>query len=221
MREERLFAALLHLCPKSFRQEYGDAMLTTFRDLRAAPGEPPRGLRRFIVADMVQAAATLWWDECQHSFAVRWLTTCAVGLLSVTVVANLVARVFSYLYHPYLEGFTLSASAFGAFLGVVLGGTIAMSQWRLLPRQNTRSWALASGLALPIAALLCGTVVNRAVIGMNPIADQSMHDALTVWIGAFDQPDSLKVAIEFGAMALSAAVFAVTTRRRMERRHAA
>jgi hypothetical protein len=220
MRGERLFAALLRVYPKSFRQEYGDAMLATFRELRAAPGERPRGSWRFIIDDTVRAAARLWWDECRQSFAVRWLTTAAVGLLSTAFVADLVAAVVSYLYHPYLEGFTFSASAYGGFLGVVLGGTIAMSQWWLLPRQNTRSWALASGLALPIAALLCGTVVNRTIIGMNPMAAESLRDALRVWIGALDQQDSLELAIEFAAMALSAAAFAVATRRQMERRHA-
>jgi len=220
MKAERLFAVLLWVYPKSFRREYGDAMLATFRELRAAPCERQRRSWRFIVADTFSAAATLWWEECRQSVAVLWLTTCAVGLLSTTLVANLVAWVFSYLYHPYLEGFTLSASAYGAFLGVVLGGTIAMSQWWLLPRQDTRAWALASAVGLLVAALVCGTVVNRTVMGMNPIAEQATHDALTVWIGPLDQPDSLELSIEFAAMALSAAVFGVATRRRMERRHA-
>ena len=217
---ERLFGVLLWLYPKSFRQEYGDAMLATFRELRVAPGEHRRRSWRFIGLDTLRAATILWWDECRRSFALRWLMTCAIGLLSTALVANLVACVFSYLYHPYFEGFTISASTYGALLGLVLGGTIAISQWFLLPRQDTRSWALASAVGLPIAVLLCGTVVNRTVMGMNPIADAPMHDALRGWIGALERPDSLEVAIEFAAMAFSAAVFSVATRRQMERRHA-
>jgi hypothetical protein len=217
---ERLFAVLLWLYPKSFRHEYGEPMLATFRELRAAPGEHRRGSWRFVVFDTVRAATLLWWDECRRSFALRWLTTCALGLLSTALVANLIASVFSYMYHPYFEGFTISASAYGALLGLVLGGTIVISQWFLLPRQGTRAWALASAVGLPIAVLLCGTVVNRTVMGMNPIADAPMHDALMGWIGGLERHDSLEVAIEFAAMALSAAVFSVATRRQMERRDA-
>jgi hypothetical protein len=220
MNAERIFAALLRLYPKSFQEEYGDAMLAGFRELRAARCESRARFWRFIVDDTIRAAATLWWDECRQSFALRWLMTCVVGLSSTAFVANVVVWVLSYLYHPYLEGLSVSASAYGAFFGVVLGGTIAMSQSFLLPRQDPRSWALASAVALPISALLCGTAIDRAVMGMNPVAERALHDALSGWIGLLEQRDPTEVLIEFAAMALSAAVFAAATRRQMERRHA-
>jgi len=37
MNAERLFGLLLCAYPKSFRQEYADDLLATFRELRAAP----------------------------------------------------------------------------------------------------------------------------------------------------------------------------------------
>jgi hypothetical protein len=220
MNAERLFALLLWAYPRSFRQEYGDAMLATFRELRTAPGHPKRGRWPFIVGDVFRAAATLWWDECRRSFVLRWLTTCAIGLLSTALVANLMASFVSYLYHPYLEGFRLSALAYGALLGLILGGTTAISQWWLLPRHDARTWALASAVGLLVAVLLCGTVINRTVMGMNPIAEEPMHEALRIWLSALDQPDAFEVALEFGMMTVSAAVFGSATRWQMERRHA-
>jgi len=220
MNAERLYAVLLRLYPKSFRQEYAGDLLAAFRELRAANDRRRRSWR-FILADTFHAAALLWWDECRWSLSVRWLMTCVVGLVSTAVVANLVAWVFSYLYHPYLEGFTVSAPAYGALLGVVLGGTTAASQWWLLPRQDGRTWALASAVGLLIALLVCGTVVDRTVMGMNPLAEQAMRDVLGVWIGPANQLDSIELSIALGAMALSAGVFGAATERRMQRPHAA
>jgi hypothetical protein len=220
MKAERLFAVLLWVYPRSFRQEYGDAMLATFRELRAAPGDPKHGRWQFIVADVFRAAAMLWWDECRQSWALRWLATCEIGLLSTALVANLMASFVSYLYHPYLEGFRLSAPAYGALLGLVLGGATAISQWWLLPRHDARTWALASAVGLLVAVLLCGTVVNRTVMGMNPIAEQPMYAVLRSWTGALDQPDAFRLTVEFAAMAISAVMCGSVTRRGIERRHA-
>ena len=226
MTPERLYAALLRLYSKPFRDEYGAAMLDAFRDLRAASRRSPLALWRFVVADLVSSAAREQLDECRtgsRRFALRWLATCALGLIVTVLVANAVAWTFSYFYHPYFEGLTVPAWGYGACLGLVLGGTIAIGQWLLLPAQvrRARAWALASGIALPIAALLCGAVVERTLTGLKPVAANPYVDALSVLMRGLPQPKNwTELAVQFIAMAVSGLAIGEITARHAEKRHA-
>jgi hypothetical protein len=227
MTPERLYAALLTLYPKPFRDEYSAAMLDTFRDLRASGRRSPLALWRFVLADVVRSAARAQLDEYHtgaRCFALRWLATCALGLIVTVLVANTVAWTFSYFYHPYFEGLTVPPWSYGACLGLVLGGTIGIGQWILLPTRlcRARAWALASAIALPIAALWCGAVVERTLTGMNPVATNPSADALRVLISGLHQPKNWsELAAQCAAMAVSGlAIGAITAGPHAEKRHA-
>jgi FtsH-binding integral membrane protein len=227
MTPERLYAGLLRLYPKPFRDEYGASMSEAFRDLRASNRRSPLALWRFVVSDIVRSAVHEQLDACctgSRRFALRWLATCAIGLIVTVFVANTVAWILSYFYHPYFEGLTIPPWGYGTCLGLVLGGTIGLSQWMLLPTHlaRARAWALASGIALPIATLLCAAVVERTLVGVNPVAANPTSDALGVLIPGLQQAkDWTAFAIQFVAMGLSGLVVgSIAMRSHAERRHA-
>jgi hypothetical protein len=227
MTPERLYATLLMLYPKPFRDEYGAAMLDAFRDLRASSRRSPLALWRFVVVDVVRSAVRQQLDECRtgtRRFVLRWLASCAFGLVVTLLVANAVAWTFSYFYHPYFEGLTVPPWGYGACLGLVLGGTIAISQWILLPTgiRGAGAWAMASAIALPIAALLGGAVIERTLAGMNPVAANPYAEALSVVMRGLHQPQNwTELAVQFAAMAASAlAIGAITARTHAEKHHA-
>jgi hypothetical protein len=227
MTPERVYAALLTLYPKPFRNEYGPAMIDAFRDLRQSSRRSPFGFWRFVVADIVRSAAREQFDECRtgsRRFAFRWLATCALGLTVTVLVTNTVAWTFSYFYHPYFEGLTVPPWGYGACLALILGGTILIGQRLLLPRQphRARAWVLASAVALPIAALLCGSVVERTLTGMNPVAADPSADALQVLLRGLHQPKNwTELAVQLAVMAASGlAVGIITARPSAEKRHA-
>ena len=57
MTTDRVYAALLRLYPKPFRDEYGPEMLAAFREMRRAGRSTPLLFWTFVVADTVNAAA--------------------------------------------------------------------------------------------------------------------------------------------------------------------
>ena len=227
MTPERLYVTLLTLYPKAFRDEYGAAMLDAFRDLRASSRRSPLALWRFVVVDIVRSAVRQQLDECRtgaRRHSLHWLASCVLGLIVTLLVAHAVAWTFSYFYHPYFEGVTVPPWGYGACLGLVLGGAIAISQWILLPTRvrGAGAWAMASAIALPIAALLGGAVIERTLAGMNPVAANPYADALSVVMRGLHQPKNwTELAVQFAAMAASAlAVGAITARTHAEKRHA-
>jgi hypothetical protein len=227
MTPERLYAALLRLYPKPFRDEYGASMLDAFLELRASHRRPPLVLWRFVVGDIARSAVHEQLVACgtgSRRFALRWLATCVIGLIVTIVVANAVAWTVSYFYHPYLEGLTIPPWGYGICLGLLLGGTIGFGQWMLLPTHvaRVRAWALASGIALPIATLTCAAVFERTLVGVNPVAANPSFDALGLLMPGLQQPkDWTAFASQFVAMALSGLlVAAITVRSHRERRDA-
>jgi hypothetical protein len=207
------------LYPKSFRDEYGALMLHAFLELRASSRRPSPAFWRFVVSDVVRSAMREQIEASRtgaRAFAMGWLASCAIGLIATIVVANTVAWTLSYFYHPYFEGLTIPAWTYGACLGLVLGGTIGISQSMWLPRQRARAqaWALASGIALPIATLLCAAVVERTLTGVNPIAATPSVDAIGVLVRGLDQPkDWMDVTVPFVAMAVTGLTLAAMTAR--------
>jgi hypothetical protein len=227
MTPERFYAALLMLYPKPFRDEYGASMQDAFRELRESNRLPPLALWRFVVSDSLRSAVHQQLDACRsgsRQFALRWLASCAIGLIVTVFVANTVAWTLSYFYHPYLEGLTIPPWGYGTCLGFVLGGTIGLGQWMLLPTHaaRVRAWALASGIALPIVMLTCAAVAERTLVGVNPVAADPSFDLLQVLMPGLRQPkDWTAFAIQFIAMALSGLlVGAVAMRSQTEGRHA-
>src|SRR5438874_12259382 len=110
MTSERLYAAMLMLYPKAFRDEYGVAMRDAFHEMRASGRRPPLAFWRFVVMDLVGSAARAQVDECRRGsrrFTLSWLAACAVGLAVTVLFANIVHGIFGYFYHPYFEGTTI------------------------------------------------------------------------------------------------------------------
>ena len=136
-------------------------------------------------------------------------------------VANAVEWTLSYFYHPYFEGLTLPPWGY-VCLGLVLGVTIGIGQRMLLPSEvrHTRSWALASAIALPIATLLCGTVVERTLMGMNPLAAHPYRDTADLMRVLHQPKNWTQLAVQFAAMVASGLIAGAITARRAERRHA-
>jgi hypothetical protein len=219
MTAERVYAALLHLYPKPFRDEYGDAMVETFHEMRLGSHHSSFAFWRTVLVDTLGSAAREHFDK--HGFAISWTATCAFGLISTIAAAHAVAWAFSYFYHPYLEGLRILPWAYGAGLGLVLGGSVGLGQWALLP-VCARRWALTSAIMLPIAILFCGTTVERALAGVNPVASSSYSDLLAVLLYGLLAPTHwTAVAAEFTAMtACGLAIGVLTSTQITEGHHA-
>lgn len=217
MTADRLYAALLRLFPKAFRDEYGGEMLAAFGEMRRARRAPALRFWTFIVADTARAAAR------ERLEGMRWLATALVGLLATVATAHAVTWTYHYFYHPYLEGTVIPALPYGLAMGLVLGAAIAVAQWVLFPPAERRAgrWALASAVTLPIAILFCATAINHAIDGVLPLAALSHPHVLDVLVLGLGRPNSwADVATQFSAMAASALVvraFMLTLR---EGRHA-
>ena len=227
MTPERLYAALLRLYPKAFRDEYAVSMVDAFLDMRASGRRSRFTFWRFVVTDLTRSAIRERLDECRRGsrrLTLPWLATSAVGLTVTVLFANAVHWVFGYFYHPYFEGMTIPPWGYGACLGLVLGGTISIAQWMLIPTRvpRIRAWALSSGIALPIAALLCSAVVERTLTGMNPVATNAYAEAIGVLTRGLDQSmDWTELSFQFAAMTGSGLLFgAITAWSRPEKRHA-
>jgi hypothetical protein len=218
MTADRFYAALLHLYPRPFRDEYGSEMLAAFRDLRRVRGSSPVRFWAFVLADIVSAAAR------ERLEGTRWLATALFGLLVTVATAQTVTFTYRYFYHPYFEGTSIPALPYGVVLGLVLGAAVGIAQWMLFPARERRAsrWALVSAVTLPIAILLCGTAVEHAIDGLNPVAAQSHPFALDILVLGLVQPTNwTDVAVQFSAMAASALVVrAFMLEPLLKRRHA-
>jgi hypothetical protein len=176
MTPERVYAALLALYPRAFRDTYGEDMIEAFHELRRTSGLPAVSFWRFAIADLVASACHEQLDACRFGlrrFVLEWLAVCAFGIMGTGLIASLVGWTFAYLYHPYLEGMQLVPWGYGAVLGAGLG--IAQS---VALRQRARSalaWiavsAASTALGLTLVALTaaaigpvgCGIVIGCVV----------------------------------------------------------
>lgn len=200
MNAEQIYAALLRLYPRRFRDEYGDDMLAAFRELRQRRGNGPLAFWLFVVRDTVGAAGRERLD------AFRWFGTAACGLLVTTAIGDAIAWAYRYFYHPYFEGVAIGVVPYGAALGFVLGASVALAQWLLFPaaERRARQWALASAIALPVAVLFCSAAIDGAAAGVMPIAN--VHPRLLdVFVLRVGQPSGwIDLATQFATMTTSA-----------------
>jgi len=220
MTADRLYAALLHLYPSEFRDEYGDEMLAAFRALRQtrhrSQGSPLR-FWLFVASDVFTSAARL------HLEGMRWLATALFGLAGTVATAHGVTFFFRYFYHPYFEGTAIPPLPYGAALGLVLGISVAAAQWLLFPAAERRAgrWALASAVALPVTILFCSTAIEQALDGLNPVIALHHPFALDVLVvGVARSGHWSEIATQFTAMAASALIIRVFMSSREDRRHA-
>jgi hypothetical protein len=151
MTPDRLYAALLLVYPPAFRREYGESMLDAFGQLRRARRGSEAAFWRFILADVCRSALRAQLDACRYGtrrLALEWTATCAGGAVMTALLANALTSLFSYLYHPYLEGVALPAWSYGALLGAGLG----LAQNAIVQRRRRLGirWILGSAAATAI-----------------------------------------------------------------------
>jgi hypothetical protein len=181
----------------------------------------------FVIADVARSAAAAQIDEWRRGprqIALRLAASSAAGLAATAVAAHGTTWLYGYFYHPYLEGRALPVAPYGIFLGLVLGGTVGVAQWLLLPARVRRAsaWAVASAVAVPIAVLFCSAAVDRALTGLNPVAAEPQRFTIDLlFVGVRGTRTWMDLAVQFAAMAGSALTIRALMRKPlMERRHA-
>jgi hypothetical protein len=152
------FRLLLRLYPRGFRREYGDQIVEAFREMRRAEGRTAIGFWRFVLADVCRSALRQQLEACRtgaRRIVLEWIAACALGVLFTSLLANALAWSFSYLYHPYLEGRSVPAWAYGALLGLGLGLAQSVALGRRvrlgLAWMATNAAAAAIGLQIAVA----------------------------------------------------------------------
>lgn len=167
-RAERLYAALLMLYPAAFRREYGEPMKEAFRTLRLEHRRGPAALWFFVITDLCRSAGRehleAWWPHPRR-LVLHWAMACALGTLAGGVLANALARSFSYFYHPFLEGLTLPPWSYGALLGLGLSGAQCAVLRRHLRLGGT--WVFVSVAAAALGLQVAIVIANVFVPEMN------------------------------------------------------
>lgn len=127
----------------------------------------------------------------------------------------------------------LVASALGPVgCGMAIGAIVGGCQWTLARTRVRRpAWpVLATAASLPIAILLCGSLIQRALAGMNPVAIDAQArtlsaqygTAISVLVRGLQQPHGwADVAFEFAAMAVSGLTIGAITARQLAGGHRA
>jgi hypothetical protein len=161
MTPERVYAVLLALYPRAFRETYGEDVLDAFRELRRTSRVPAVSFWRFAIADLVRSAYHEQLDACRSGlrrFVLGWLAVCALGIMGTGLVASLVSWTFAYLYHPYLEGMQLVPWSYGAFLGAGLGlaQSVALRQRMRVALAWIAVTSASAALGLQLVALASG-----------------------------------------------------------------
>jgi hypothetical protein len=226
MTPDRIYAALLRLYPESFREEYGAEMVLAFTQLERSSRRTAPAFWTFVLLDVARSAATAWLDEWRRwptRIAVRFMASSAIGMAATVAAARSTIWAYRYFYHPYFEGVSIPVLPYGISLGVVLGTSVAVAQWLLVPARVRRAsgWALASAVALPVAVLLCGAALDRALDGLNPLTAEHAL-VFDIFAVTFSRMTSwTEIALSSSSMAASAlAVRFLLRRPLMERRHA-
>ncbi len=170
MTPEGVYAALLTLYPRAFRETYGDDMLRTFREWHGTSRLPSVRFWRVAITDLMSSIWREQIDACRFGvrrFALRWLAICALGIIGTGLIATLVTWVFAYLYHPYLEGLQLTPWSYGAFLGAGLG--LAQSAALRHRLQTAVSWVAVTSASAAFGfhlAALAATVIGPVGCGI-------------------------------------------------------
>jgi len=182
MKPDRIYAALLGLYPKRFRQRYGAEMTETFRELYRHGGHTGPWFWVFLVYDTCRAAliqhVDLWTSD-DRRVACRWLLACAGGAVLCDAVGTALMWSYGYLYHPFLEGARFIPSIYGAVLGAALGSMQSLMFTRVVERTiwilvSAASTAVGLELALSLAPVIgllgYGVVVGSTVASAQWVA---------------------------------------------------
>ena len=119
--------------------------------------------------------------------------------------------------------YSRSTRVYGAALGLVLGISVATAQWVLFPAAERRAgrWALASAVALPVAILFCGSALEHALDGLNPVIQMHHPIALDLFVISLARPGNwVEFATQFSAMIASALLVRALMLTPIRHRHA-
>jgi hypothetical protein len=177
MKREWLCSIVLRLYPASFRKQYGRDMTDTIRDLRHASSASAWRFWLFIGADACRAAFDQQVDAWRgrRRVALNWIAACTLGAAAWKAIATIIAWLFTYLYHPYLEGTTLNPWVYGATLGAGLGAVQCFVVRQLPQAIWIAVSAACAAFGLKIAVLiasLTGPIGFGAVIGVTVACGQ-------------------------------------------------
>jgi hypothetical protein len=179
MKREWLCSLVLRLYPASFRTQYGREMTDTIRDLRHESSASAWRFWLFIGADACRAAFDQQVDAWRgrSRVALSWIAACTLGAAAWKAIATIIAWLFTYLYHPYLEGTTLNPWVYGATLGAGLGAVQCLVV-RQLPRP---AWIVVSAACAAVgfemamfSGSLTGPIGFGCVIGLTVACGQWM-----------------------------------------------
>jgi hypothetical protein len=164
MTAERIYALLLRLYPRAFREEFGRDMLADFSVLHRANVHRPIAFWRLVLADVVRSAIQAHIDTLRaghRSFLLRWSFVCATGIVVTGIVVTLFACGYRYFYHPFLEGMRPRdfSGGVGACVGIGLG--ITQSLMLRFKGRVALAWTAVSGLACAAGLFAIGTMDMR------------------------------------------------------------
>jgi len=167
MTRDWLCSILLRLYPAAFRQQYGQEIADTVRDLRRASPASTFRFWLFIGTDACRAALEQQrdaWRGRSSRVALHWIAACTLGAAAWKALGTGLTWLFTYLYHPYLEGAVLSPWLYGATLGVGLGVAQCLVV-RQLPRPG---WIVVSAACAAVGfevAMLSGSLTGPIGFG--------------------------------------------------------
>ena len=179
MTRDWLCSILLRLYPAPFRKRYGQEIADTIRDLRRTSPASTFRFWLFIWTDACRAAIgqqrDAWRDRSR--IALTWIAACTLGAAAWKAIGTGLAWVFTYLYHPYLEGTALSPWLYGATLGAGLGVAQCLVV-RQLPRPT---WIVVSAACAAVglqvamfSGALTGPIGFGSVVGVTVACGQWM-----------------------------------------------
>jgi hypothetical protein len=203
MTRERIYSVLLRLYPASFRKRYGREMIQAFDDLRGKRFATRLGFWLFIYADVgrsvVEQRLEAWGGD-RRRVTTKWIAACTAGAAAWKAIGSVLAWIFAYFYHPYLEGTVLSPWVYGATLGAGLGAT----QCAILRQLPRGIWILVSA-AFAAAGLEIATAANpvTGALGFGVIVGVVV--ASGQWVVLRDHFQRATWFAALGAFALSAA----------------
>lgn len=171
MTREQIYASLMRLYPKSFRREYEEQMLTTFREFSRDSVHSPARFWGFLFRDTARSVArehTDAWTHGMRRLGLGWIAACSFGTLASGAAIALFLFAVERLFPTYRDATgiahnvsrNLPPGVYGALIGLVIGGAQALAlrhHWR-----RAVLWSLATSLAAGVGFSL-GWVVAHAI----------------------------------------------------------
>lgn len=188
MTRDRIYASLLRLYPKSFRDQYESSIMHTFSEFSRDHRGTPLHFWSVIARDVWRS---LWrehldaWLGGRRREALRWVSACVAGaILSAALIVGLIAAV-NVLMPPRIElvplsdgtigkvahwyGQNLPVGVYGALVGLALGASQAVA----LRGRIRKPWVWVLGtcvcgaLGIPFGFVVAKLVGVQKLVGLD------------------------------------------------------